>query len=106
MCLVYPLFCSDQCEDMDTRNYLLTLNCGLSKVLSHIFNCNRFATEILCNFRGEHIRVCLEISQILLQSVITSSDWYLNNKNVNKNIIHHLIFVCIPKGIVLLTTPQ
>lgn len=85
-------------EDVDIKNYLMQINTGLSHVLSNAFNCERFSNELLCNFHDDHSQICLEIMKQLLHSNDTSNIWYLNHDDNQRNIFHHLLFVCIPKG--------
>ncbi|XP_031618500.1 uncharacterized protein LOC116337773 [Contarinia nasturtii] len=88
---------SEKCDDDDVKNHLLTLITGLSSILSNVFNCDRFSNELLENYTGDHMRVCLEVTKLLIQSSITSSDWYLNHENLHRNILYHLLFDCISK---------
>lgn len=85
-------------EDIDIKNYLMQVNNGLSNVLSNTFNCERFCNELLFNFHDDHSEICLEIMKLLVQSNDTSNNWYLNHDDNQRNIFHHLLFVCIPKG--------
>lgn len=89
---------SDKNVDDTIKNNLLALNVGFEKVLINIYNSERFSTELMCNFRSNHIQVCLHIIKLLLKSQTTTNYWYLNPTDTSKNIFHHLLFVCIPKG--------
>ncbi|XP_055315479.1 uncharacterized protein LOC129575628 isoform X2 [Sitodiplosis mosellana] len=81
----------------DIRNYTMLINNALSNVLSNTFNCTRFSMELLSNFRDDHIHISLEVTKLLLHSNCTSNNWYLNHEDIQRNILHHLLFVCIPK---------
>lgn len=71
----------------------------MSNVLDDIINCDRFAIELLTNFHDDHIQVCLKIMELLLQSSTVDNPHYLNHIDVeHKNIIHHVLNVCIPNG--------
>lgn len=75
-----------------------SLSDGFSGVLNDIFNCDRFAIELL-NFHGDHIRVCSKIMQHLLKSATVQNPHYLSCVDVQqKNIVHHVLNVCIPNG--------
>lgn len=76
----------------------MLINNGLANVFANTFNCDRFSTELLANFHDDHIRTCVEVTKLLLQSSITSNDWYLSHDDTQRNILHHLLFECIPKG--------
>lgn len=92
------LFSDDFDADM-LRKGFQTLNDGICNVLNDVFNCDRFATELLMNFHDNHIRVCLEILKQLLQLSTVDNSHYLNCVNIEqKNIIHHVINDCIPEG--------
>lgn len=95
---MFIIFFSNQSDDIDIKNYLLMINTVLSNVLTNTYNCDRFSNELLTNFSDHHIQISLEVTKLLLQSNITSNDWYLNHENPQRNILHHLLFVCIPKG--------
>lgn len=88
----------DKCADDGLRTYLNGVVDGFSQILSNVFNCNRFSAELLTNTRTQHIRVSLEVMKLLLVNSQHSSDCYLNPENIHKNIFHHMISVCIPKG--------
>lgn len=76
-----------------------TLNDGLCTILGNVFNCDRFAVELLIKFHDDHIWVCLEIMKQLLQSSTTDNPHYLSCVNIEqKNIVHHMLHVCIPTG--------
>lgn len=94
-------FCSNNCDANEVSDGFQSLCDGFSNVLNDIFNCDRFAIELLTNFHGNHIRVCLKIMKLLLQSSTVDNPRYLNYADFNieqKNIIHHMFNVCIPKG--------
>lgn len=78
--------------------YLLVINDGFTNVLKNIFNCERFSMELLSNTQTPYIRVTLEVTKLLLNSPISSNDWYLNTENLHRNIFHHIIAICIPNG--------
>lgn len=44
------------------------------------------------------MRVCLEVTKLLLHSSITSNDLYFNNENLYRNIFYHLLVQCVPNG--------
>lgn len=94
----FSCICRDQCADEDFRNFLMSLSDGFATVLRNVFNCERFSTELLLNSRKHHIRMRLEVMKLLLNSPVASKEWYLNHENQQRNIFHHLFFVCIPKG--------
>lgn len=89
---------SDKYVRDDFKTYLSELIAGLTSILSNIFNCDGFSIEL---FDGDHIRVSLEVVKILLQKSMTHNEWYLNHEQIQKNILHHLLFVAIPNGLFL-----
>lgn len=92
-------FCRDNCDAPGLRGDIQKLNDSLCQVLSAVFNCDRFAAELLKNFDNDHIRVCVEIMKRLLQSLTTNNSHYLSYVDIEqKNIMHHMLYVCIPKG--------
>lgn len=93
---MFIIFSSKQSEDI--KNYLLMINNVLSNVLMNTYNCHRFSNELLSNFSDDHIQISVDVTKLILQSNITSNDWYLNHVDPQRNILYHLLFVCIPKG--------
>lgn len=94
----FPIY-SENCTDTGLHGNLQTLTNGLCDLLSVIFDCDRFANELLTNFHDDHIRVCLEIMKLLLQSSAVNNSHYFNYVDIeHKNIMYHVLCVCIPKG--------
>lgn len=90
---------SDKYVSDDFKTYLSQLIDGLTSILSNIFNSDGFLIEL---FDGDHIRVSLEVVKILLQKSMTHNERYLHHEQIQKNILHHLLFVAIPNGLFLL----
>lgn len=67
-------------------------------VLRNVYNCERFADEVFVLDRTRNIFVCKCILSLLLEMPEMENDLYLGC-TAEKNILHHLIFVCVPKGI-------
>lgn len=76
----------------------MSLTDGLLNILLTIFNCDRFSNELLCQFHGDHMQISLDVVKILLQQSITHNEWYLHHEQRQRNILHHLLFVLLPKG--------
>lgn len=96
---LFSYFFSDNLDAELLQNSFQSLNDGLCIVLGNVFNCNRFAVELLINFHDDHIRVCLEIMKQLLQSSTTDNPHYLSCVNIEqKNVVHHMLGVCVPTG--------
>lgn len=90
---------SDNLDADWLRDSFQSLNDGLCNILSDIFDCERFAVELLTNYHDDHIRVCLEIMRLLLKSSDIHNPLYLNHVDIeSKNIMHHMLNDCIPKG--------
>lgn len=95
----FAYFPSDNCKIDVLREYIQKLNDELCIVLGNVFNCNRFASELLINHQHDHIRVCLEVMRFLLQTPTLDNSHYLHHEDDDqKNIMHHMLNVCICKG--------
>lgn len=90
---------SDNLDAELLHNSFQSLSDELCIVLGNVFDCDRFAVELLIKFHDDHIRVCIEIMKQLLQSSAIDNPYYLSCENIEqKNIMHHMLHVCIPTG--------
>lgn len=88
----------DNCVNEDFRAFLSLLNDGFVNVMINIYDGDRFSTDLLINAQTYCIRTRLEVMKFLLNSPDSSRKRYLNQENTQKNIFHHVLFICIPKG--------
>lgn len=66
-------------------------------VLRNVYNCERFAGEVFGINRSRNIYLCKCIFSLLLELRRMENDLYLGCTE-EKNILYHLIFVCVPQG--------
>lgn len=89
---------SGKYQDDEMNNYLSMLQDGCFNVLLNIYDCDEFSVELLHKIRGNHLQTCVVVIIFLLRSPTTSNDRYLSAVDPKRNILHHLLFVCIPNG--------
>lgn len=92
------ILCREKHSDNDLMIGLTGMIDGLSCVLNNIFNCGPFARDLFENLQSKNIRICLKIMQLLIQSSDQYNEWYLNDQDSQRNIMHHMFSVCIPRG--------
>lgn len=94
---IYDNILNFSCDESDTKENIQSINKVCLKVLRNVYNCERFASEVFAVNRTRNVYVCKCVLGLLLEQPRMENEFYLGCTK-EKNILYHLIFVCVPQG--------